>query len=242
MGTKTGKRKNLTDEVQEQLMDMILKGHFAENDSLPSEQVLSEMFGVSRTTTRSAVGSLVEKGLLERKHGKGIYVANNTSSATVESLRLFMMSDCFTIAEFLETRKILEPQNAYYAALRATPEEIAGLKSCVDRLCTFNTEYDAEYTVQDINFHLGIASASKNKILIAFYEAIKPLLEKIITYVVVTGGQLEADYGIHREVLNAIAEKNPTLAYEKMTYNMISSEETLLKNLSPDMKVHDLIN
>lgn len=241
LGDMLMKRKSLTDEVQEKLLAMILSGKFPYGALLPSEQILSETFGVSRTTTRSAVGNLVEKGLLERKHGKGIYVANNTSSATIESLRLLMMSDCYSVAELLETRKILEPQNAYYAALRATDDEIKGLSLCVDRMRDLSVQYDIEYTVQDINFHLGIAHASKNKILITFFEAIQPLLSKIISFVVVAGGQLEADYGLHRDILTAIIEHNPDMAYRKMADNMVSSEKTLLKNLSPDISVHELL-
>ena len=60
------RRKSLTEDVQDRLMEMILNGDFGSDDCLPSEQTLSEMFKVSRTTTRSAVGALVEKGLLER--------------------------------------------------------------------------------------------------------------------------------------------------------------------------------
>lgn len=236
-----GKRKSLTEDVQEKLMNMIYNQEFAADGSLPSEGELSALFQVSRTTTRSAVGALVEKGLLERRHGKGVYVVDNTSTAAVESLRLFMLSDNYSLTEFLETRSILETQNAYYAALRATEEDISLLQSSVDKMRDCQNEFNEAYTLADINFHLQIAYASKNKMLIAFYEALKPLLTKIITYVVVTGGQLEADYGLHQDVLDAIAAHDPDRAYAKMLYNMKSSQATLLGELSADSSVHDII-
>lgn len=142
---------------------------------------------MSRTTTRSAVGALVEKGLLERKHGKGIYIVNNSFSATEEALRLLMIRENYTLAELLETRKIPEPQTAYYAALRATDKEMAQLKTYVGKMCSFGREYHEDFTTQDFNFHIGVAYASKNTMLIAFLEAMKPLLLKIINYVIVMG-------------------------------------------------------
>lgn len=241
MQTVTTKRKSRTEEVQDALMEMILNHRFAEDGCLPSEQAISEMFGVSRTTTRSAVGALVEKGLLERKHGKGIYVANNSVSVTEEALRLLMLRENYTVAELLETRKILEPQTAYYAALRASEEEIARLKEYVDRMHDFGREYNEEFTTQDFKFHIGVAYASKNKMLIAFLEAIKPFLLQIIQYVVVTGGQVEADCRIHREVYDAIAARDPELARERMHHNMETSEATLLKSVSGGASVQELV-
>ena len=232
------KRRSLTEDVQNKLLEMIYNHEFSEDGCLPSENELSERFEVSRTTTRSAVGALVEKGLVERRPGKGIYVVDNTSSAAIESLRLFMLSSSFTVAEFFETRTILETQNAYYAALRAEESDILELQKAVDKMRECQTEYNEEYTIADINFHIGIAYATKNKLLIAFYEAIKPLLTKIITYVIVTGGQLEADYGLHKEILDAIKAQDPQLAYDKMLYNMNSSKATLLRELTPDTNVH----
>lgn len=235
------RRKSLTEDVQDRLMEMILNGDFASDDCLPSEQTLSEMFKVSRTTTRSAVGALVEKGLLERKHGKGVFVAHNSLNVTTESLRLMMIRENYSVAEFLETRKILEPQNAYYAALRATDSELEQMRMCVDRMKALGRNYDDEFTVQDINFHMAVAYASKNKLLIAFMEAMKPLLVKMIKYVIQTGGQAEADVGIHREVLDAICAHDPILAQEKMLYNMRESESTFMRSFTAGTSINELV-
>lgn len=235
------KRKSRTEDVQDRLLDMILSGKFASDGCLPSEQTLSEMFNVSRTTTRSAVGALVEKGLLERKHGKGIFVSHNSSAATMESLRLMMIYEDYSVAEFLETRKILEPQTAYYAALRATDEEISYMRGCVEQMNRFGREYDEEFTVQDFNFHMAVAYASKNKILITFLDAMRPLLSKVIKYVIQTGGQIESDAGIHRQILDAIAAHDPNLARDTMMKNMVSSEETFMRSLTTETNIHDLL-
>lgn len=47
---------------------------YAPGDSLPSEGTLAERFGVNRHTLRRAVDELVEMGLLERRHGLGVFV------------------------------------------------------------------------------------------------------------------------------------------------------------------------
>lgn len=50
---------------------------YTPGDCLPSENELAVRFGVNRHTLRRAIGELVESGLLERRHGRGVFVLNN---------------------------------------------------------------------------------------------------------------------------------------------------------------------
>lgn len=60
--------------VARRLERRIRAGEFRYHAPLPSEPALSEHYGVSRTTIRSGIDILVEKGMLEKRHGKGTYV------------------------------------------------------------------------------------------------------------------------------------------------------------------------
>ena len=127
-------RKSLVATVQSGLQQMLMDGGFAVGDCLPSESALAEKFGVSRTTIRDAVSGLVEKGFLVRKHGKGVFVINKSERVVVDSLRILMMRDNYTVAEFMETRRIIECQIVELAAVRATDEQIADMKELTDRM------------------------------------------------------------------------------------------------------------
>ena len=56
------------------LTDQIHKGILKPGDKRPSELQLSEMYGISRITVRSAITQMVDEGLLMKRHGKGTYV------------------------------------------------------------------------------------------------------------------------------------------------------------------------
>lgn len=66
----------LYEQVRLKLMEQITNGNWNDGQPLPSEQMLSEIFGVSRITIRQAVSEIVRSGYLYRKQGKGTFVRN----------------------------------------------------------------------------------------------------------------------------------------------------------------------
>ncbi|MBZ0303622.1 MAG: GntR family transcriptional regulator [Anaerolineae bacterium] len=62
-------------QVIDVLKDGISRGEWRVGDQLPGEQVLCEMFDVSRTVIRQALQSLTQEGLIVRRKGRGTYVA-----------------------------------------------------------------------------------------------------------------------------------------------------------------------
>ena len=73
-------KNNKYSEIEEILRTEILSGKLCQ--SLPPERKLAERFGVSYLTVRRAVGNLVEKGLLSREHGRGIFVSTPDREVT----------------------------------------------------------------------------------------------------------------------------------------------------------------
>ncbi len=67
-------------EIEQQLRADIMSGRISR--SLPAERNLAEQFGVSYLTVRRAVGNLVDKGLLSREHGRGIFVSTPKREVT----------------------------------------------------------------------------------------------------------------------------------------------------------------
>jgi len=63
-------------QVQAVLASSITDGSLALGDQLPSEDTLIERFGVSRTTIRKTIQTLVDRGLLEIRRGRGTFVAS----------------------------------------------------------------------------------------------------------------------------------------------------------------------
>lgn len=62
-------------QLKEIIKDQIQKGHWPPGSQIPSEPQLCEMFGVSRTVVRQALGELVAEGYLCKQKGRGTFVA-----------------------------------------------------------------------------------------------------------------------------------------------------------------------
>src|SRR5450432_2840127 len=64
----------LHSQVEETLLSAILDGALPTGSQLPSEDQLIERFAVSRTTIRTAIQSLIARGLISIRRGKGTFV------------------------------------------------------------------------------------------------------------------------------------------------------------------------
>ena len=125
-------------------------------DKLPNEKALAEELGVSRSTVRSAVRDLVGQGVLEIKIGRGTYVAEQStifSDFGFSQLQHIQLK----LRDLYELRLMLEPQMAYYAAIRATDEEIRAIlrdDTLSDPACFHRIEAIVT-TLESIGSHCG---------------------------------------------------------------------------------------
>ena len=80
---------SLYEQIARQLLQEIQQGAFGPTGKLPSEAELVERFAVSRVTIRLALGKLGDDGVVERKQGKGTYVAAQQVRHDLDALRSF---------------------------------------------------------------------------------------------------------------------------------------------------------
>lgn len=130
---------------------------------LPSERELALRFGVSRPVVREATKRLESQGLLEIQQGRGIKIVHQLQRPLSESLR-FDIPDAFErLRQLNETRRILEPESARLAALRADGESLAALAACHEELVACADL--AQVARLDGRFHELIARAAGNHVI-----------------------------------------------------------------------------
>ncbi len=71
---KVERKPKLSENVAQALRSQILAGDFQVGERLPTEQRMTEIFGVSRTVVREAVAALAADNLVEARHGAGVFV------------------------------------------------------------------------------------------------------------------------------------------------------------------------
>lgn len=161
----------LSDKVTEQLHALVRKGQWQPGQRLPGERQLAVELGVSRTSLREAIQRLISQGVLYSRHGDGTYVQSPghsfLSPGPLEPLATLLSQDPEYRYDVLEARAALESSTAWYAALRATPEDKARIRRCFDVMVHHQQSGDYELSARaDAQFHLAIAEAAHNVVLL----------------------------------------------------------------------------
>lgn len=149
--------------VVEQIISLIDSEQLKCEDRLPSERELSNKFGLSRSTIREAISALEIMGIVEVKPGLGTFVKECEEEDDITELT---ENDGISPTEIFEARIILEPQIAKLASQRATKEDLNMLKEIVEQTSLITDDKIEEFELLDERFHLIIANASYNDVLI----------------------------------------------------------------------------
>lgn len=198
------RQRRLSDDIVARLEAMILEGTLKAGERLPAERVLAEQFGVSRPSLREAIQKLATKGLLSSRQGGGTYICENLGSTFSDPLMHLLESNTDAQRDLLEFRHTLEGSCAYYAALRATDMDRQRLSEAFERLqdcyASAGEVTRVEEGAADANFHLAIAEASHNAVLL---HTIRGLFDLLKRNVVTNIGGMYALRGETRGMLNA---------------------------------------
>ena len=219
-------RKLLGAQVEDALMNYILKTPIPIGEKLPNEFELGEMFQVGRSTIREAVKALVIKGVLEVRRGDGTYVMSHRTLAE-DPLGLSRLDDKYKLAlELFDVRLALEPEIAAAAAEHATAENKARLEALcgeVERIYRAG----GDHIPKDIELHTCIAQCSQNRVM----EMLVPIINTaVMTFANLTGHVLlEETIHTHRAVTDAILDGDSVGARCAMVMHLTYNRQAILK-------------
>ena len=223
---KPVKKTRVYEEIVVKVKNMIEKGRLHSGDQLPSERELAELFNVSRSSVREALRSLETQGYLESRQGDGTYIARQPVESLVRPLATVIFTEKDGQMELFEMRRLIEPQLAYLAAERATPEEIVMLGKALE-LQEAAFARGESGTEVDKTFHYILAKAAKNKVILRIIDNIMDLLAESRDKYLQVDGRSEMSLVRHREVLNAIRSGDKELAARVMQDHLEDIEVSL---------------
>jgi GntR family transcriptional repressor for pyruvate dehydrogenase complex len=117
------------------LRSKIVRGEFAEGDSLPPEAELMRQFEVSRPTLREAFRILETESLIVIRRGaRGARITAPKVEVAARHVGLIMQISGTTLADVYEARSLIEPEAAALLAVRRTDADLADLAACIDGL------------------------------------------------------------------------------------------------------------
>ncbi|HTC49785.1 MAG TPA: FadR/GntR family transcriptional regulator [Candidatus Aquilonibacter sp.] len=210
------KSSRLYEQIVQQVEESILKGQLKPGDQLPAERDLAQRFGVSRTAVREAVKTLREKGLVEAYSGRGTFVTNGTSNAIRQSLDLMIrINQQEGSANLAELRMVLEPEIAGLAASRIEDQLLSTMREAV-ALMDRNLHDPDAYVEADLDFHLALAEAVGNPLILSLLDSIVILLREQRSRIFNVDGGPERGQFHHKRILAAVEKRNPESAREAM--------------------------
>jgi len=204
--------------IVDQIKSHIIKGNLNPGDPLPSERELMSLFSVSRSSLREALKILDTSGFVEISQRKRTRVKSMVPKDFIEPIRNLLKEDMDTILEVHDVRRCLESWNVYYAAQRATPEDISALGRNLEAM-EEGINKRQSLIEHDAAFHLAISSAAHNKIQTHLMFSIYELIQSTVGICYETNESSDI-LEEHRDIYQAIKDKNPAFAREKMNVHL----------------------
>lgn len=207
-------RPNTYELLAQRLLGLIASGEIAGGDPLPSERELVERFGVGRSSVREALRVLESKGLITQR-GKGRFVLSEPQQPLNASLQVLLELQEVDRGELFEVREILECETAALAAQRRTDEDVLAIAETVDAMAASLQSADS-YIDADLQFHIAVARASRNRIALHMMHAIREILRRSLLSLFQVPGGPERSVAHHRAILEAIVARDAERARERM--------------------------
>ncbi len=216
----------LSDRVADQLTRRIDSGEFAPDQRLPTEQQLSERFGVSRTVVREAVSRLKSMGLLTSRQGAGVFVAPRDQARAL-AFDPSVLRSLDSVVQVVEVRRALEGEVAALAAQRITPAKARTLRQALQRLDDA-VETGADGVEEDLAFHRSIAQATDNpqfERLLAFLEQYQRGAMRVTrTNEAMHGAFMQAVRREHEAIARAVTAGDAAAARRAAVRHMVNAK------------------
>lgn len=227
---------SLADKLTRRLQREIVRGRFQPGEKLPTEQRLSETYGVSRPIVREAIGRLKHEGLVISRQGAGAFVVDAPAS-TVFRLDVPDFTDEAEIRHIIELLISIEAAASEHAARRRSSEQLAAIRAELDALQTAIDRNDPGVD-QDLAFHRAIIDASGNP----FFRDLSEFLDQRVRKFIRTArantarfqGLTHAVQGEHQAIYDAIAVQDPAGARGAAETHLLNAAARLALYLEDD--------
>ncbi len=219
------KKESIRGQVFWQLRDQILRRTWPPGSKLPSENELARTMRVSRTSIREGIQHLVSLGILETRHGEGTFVRELSGQLNFNALIPLLILDDIDILHVLEYRRIVEQGTAALAAAHASEQDLVDMESVFDQMVQVQNNIP-EFAKADLEFHLVLAKATGNPVLIKVNNVLRTILEVSMENIVRLLGTRDGLH-YHRRMIEAVRARNARSAEKIMQEHIIKTIERL---------------
>ena len=225
-------RRKTYELVAERLVALIGDRSFQPGDQLPTERELTASFHVGRSSVREALRMLESQGVIRSLNG-GAFVVADAAYPLNSSLRLLLTLDEGTgLLDVIELRSILECEAAALAAARHGPEHLAQMDDALEAMAAGLSEPEGDAFIDaDLRFHLALAGATGNRLILHSMQAVRDVLRRAISTVYHVPQSPESAVVEHRRIRSAVAAGDAVRAREEMHDHLTRVEADVQKGV-----------
>jgi GntR family transcriptional repressor for pyruvate dehydrogenase complex len=228
-------RPTASDQLTRELLELIEGQELAPGDRLPTVTALAERFAVAPPTMREALRRLQAIGVVDIRHGSGVYVRRAKQRHIVSNPYSGQLN-AETILDLLDARLLIEPHLACLAVARCDERAIKELEEILDRAEGVLQGPDTLLSGLNLDFHRAIARLSGNVVLSQTMDSILDLYAAEQMVILQLFDNRERDHLEHKTVLEAIRDRRPDFAGERMREHLEGVREVLESRLQPQKR------
>lgn len=194
--------------VVEQIRRTIQEAGLAPGTKLPPERVLIEQLRVSRSSLREALRVLSTLGMVDVRHGDGIYVSGRRRQLPATSAASFDPTSRDALQNLLDARLGVELVAARLAAERGTEEDFDRLAQLIDdQERAVQGEFDPAW--EPLAFELAVVEIAGNPLLSEFEQLLAGLWKTLSPRLIVSTAHYREWFAEHRAILASMRNRNP---------------------------------
>ena len=221
-------KQSLSDTLARRSRQQIQTGAYRTGDRLPPIMEMARQFGVGHPTIREALKTLEAMGVVEIRHGSGVYVGRSEEVLVLASPDYAGGVTKKLLLDLIAVRMLLEVQSATDAVANFSAEHVSEMR----RLLTTageNLSDDDVLNSVNMEFHRQIALASGNTVLAQLLNVLQDLFRQEQRLILGIFGSRQRDHEEHVAIFEAIESRDQALAAERMRAHLEGVRAAVLR-------------
>lgn len=229
-------RQDLSNDLGDRILGFIAERNLLPGDRLPALRELAAMFAVATPTVREALRRLQALGMVDMRHGSGVYVRRTQQRLMLSNPHLSRsgIDRADMILDLLDARQLIEPALAELAAVHASDEELNDLAGLLDLAGGRLARSDDALNESNMAFHVRIALLSGNSVLAEIMDSLIELRLSDQLMIQEIFDARERDHLEHVHILEALRSRDADLARERMANHLEMVRTVVAERLRVD--------
>ena len=222
----------LTEAIRDYIKQYILEHGLQGGDSLPPETQLAQDLGVGRSSVREAIKALQSLGIVEVRHGNGLFVRESNFDPVLEMLSYSMRFDPRRLAELTQIRIWLEAAVVEDAVEQISDNEVAELEEVIKRWA-MRAQTEESCSDLDEQFHRILYKTLNNQTLIKLFEVFWVAFANL-EFELIEEADAEEELERHQAILEALKARDTVLTRQRLIQHFYSLQQRIDQAVAMD--------